>query len=74
MGPIAAHGFCLLERTDDKTISNQVADQIYTDALENIDEVLRLCQRRVVDVLIYSSATPVRPGWEGESLEQYGFG
>ena len=41
-GTIPAHGFFLLERTDDNTISDIPADQIYTGALENGGEILYL--------------------------------
>lgn len=41
-GVIAANSFFLLERTDDTTISDISADQIYTGALGNAGEVLIL--------------------------------
>jgi hypothetical protein len=41
-GTIPAHGFFLLERTDDNTVSDIVADQIYTGALSNSGESLIL--------------------------------
>ncbi len=41
-GTIRAGEFYLLERTDDDTISNIPADQIYSGALNNAGEVLRL--------------------------------
>jgi PKD repeat protein len=41
-GVIPAHGFFLLERTDDTTVSDLVADQIYTGALSNSGEALFL--------------------------------
>ena len=41
-GSIAAHGFFLLERTDDSTVSDIPADQIYTGALSNSGESLTL--------------------------------
>lgn len=41
-GSIAAGGFFLLERTDDATVSDVPADQIYTGALGNSGEVLTL--------------------------------
>lgn len=41
-GTIPAHGYFLLERTDDSTVSDITADQIYTGALENGGEVLAL--------------------------------
>lgn len=41
-GSIPANGFFLLERTDDTTIANIPADQIYTGALANTGESLTL--------------------------------
>ena len=41
-GQIAAGGYYLLERTDDTTISDIPADLIYSGALSNNDEILRL--------------------------------
>ncbi len=41
-GTISAHGFFLLERSDDHTVSNINADQIYTGGLRNNGENLRL--------------------------------
>ena len=42
VGPLAPGGFFLLERTDDTTISDIHADQIYTGSLSNAGEVLEL--------------------------------
>lgn len=39
---IPAHGYFLLERTDDTTVSNLAADQVYTGALGNDGEDLQL--------------------------------
>ena len=41
-GSIPANGYFLLERTDDQTVSNIAADQIYTGALGNTGEYLKL--------------------------------
>ncbi len=41
-GTIPAHGYLLLERTDDTTVSDITADQIYTGALVNDGEELIL--------------------------------
>ena len=41
-GTIAAYGFFLLERTDDTTVYDILADLIYTGSLENSGETLRL--------------------------------
>ncbi len=50
-GVIPAGGFYLLERTDDTTVSDIVADQIYTGELGNSYEVLQLIDPvgRVID-------------------------
>ncbi len=42
---ISSSGFYLLERTDDNTIKNIIADQIYTGALGNSGEILKLYDR-----------------------------
>ena len=41
-GTIPAHGFYLLERTDDSTVSDIPADEIYTGGLSNTGETLTL--------------------------------
>ena len=41
-GSIPAHGYFLLERTDDTTVNDIPADQIYTGALGNTGETLTL--------------------------------
>src|SRR5262245_29792385 len=41
-GTIPAHGYFLLERTDDNSVPGVAADQIYTGALGNAREVLSL--------------------------------
>jgi PKD repeat protein len=41
-GTIAAHGYFLLERTDDQSVPDVAADQIYTGALGNSGENLEL--------------------------------
>ncbi|MFH1375095.1 MAG: lamin tail domain-containing protein [Patescibacteria group bacterium] len=50
-GTIEANGFFLLERTDDSTVSDIPADQIYTGALGNAGEVLILkdAERNEID-------------------------
>ncbi len=42
VGTIPAHGYFLLERTDDTTVDDIPADQIYTGALGNAGETLTL--------------------------------
>jgi hypothetical protein len=58
-GTISAHGFFLLERTDDATVSNIDADQIYAGGLKNNGENLRL--RDPAGTLIDSANYP--GGW-----------
>jgi hypothetical protein len=41
-GSIPAHGYFLLERTNDNTVSDIAADLIYSGELNNSDEILRL--------------------------------
>lgn len=41
-GTVAAHGYFLLERTDDTTVPEVTADQIYSGAMGNTGEVLEL--------------------------------
>jgi PKD repeat protein len=50
-GTVAPDGYFLLERTDDDTVSDVEADQIYTGALKNDGEFLELVDpfERVVD-------------------------
>lgn len=47
-GTVPAHGYFLLERTDDSTVPGIAADQIYTGALGNGGEVLELRDDSVV--------------------------
>ena len=49
-GSISAQGYILLERTDDTTISDIVADQIYTGALSNKGEVLVLYDSAGIEI------------------------
>ncbi len=51
-GAIEGHGFFLLERTDDNTVSDIAADVIYTGALSNDGEPIELLDpsRAVIDV------------------------
>ncbi len=54
---ISVGGFLLLERTDDSSVSNAKADAIYTGALSNSDEGLRLfdSQCNLIDDVLASS-------------------
>jgi len=60
-GTIPALGYFLLERTDDETVAEVKADQIYTGALENTGEKLELRDNNnfLVDIIDCSS------GWFG---------
>ncbi len=60
-GIIPALGYFLLERTDDKTLPNISADQIYTGGLENNGEKLGLYDKNgnLIDLIDCS------PGWFG---------
>ena len=53
IGTIAANSYFLLERTDDTTISDIAADQIYTGALENEGEILKLydAENNLIDIV-----------------------
>jgi hypothetical protein len=79
-GAIPARGFYLLERTDDTTVSNIRADQVYAGALENGGEVLSLYRANVVDAVVYGpeeqgqNATGPRPTWIGPRLQFYSGG
>ncbi len=57
-GIIQANGFFLLERTDDNTVSNITADQIYTGALSNNGEHLQLFdnQNNLIDEVNYADS------------------
>ena len=73
-GTIPARGFYLLERTDDTSVANIPADQIYTGALENTGETLYLYGADVIDALAYGHVSDLPPGWEGPPLEFYSGG
>ena len=61
VGTIPAKSYFLLERTDDETIRDLEADQIYTGALENIGEDLEL--RDASDNLVDSVPCETNGGW-----------
>lgn len=61
VGTIPAKSYFLLERTDDETIRDLEADQIYTGALENIGENLEL--RDASDSLVDSVPCETNGGW-----------
>ena len=56
-GIIATHGYFLLERTDDSTVSSIAADQIYVGALGNSGEKLELkdADNNLINSLDHSS-------------------
>lgn len=58
-GKIAANGFFILERTDDDTIADIQADQIYKGALGNQGELLQLidAQGKIIDKIDCSPPT-----------------
>ena len=58
---VAANGFYLLERTDDVTLPNIFADKIYTGALSNTEESLRLFNASCVLV----DEVLANPNWSG---------
>lgn len=60
-GIISANGFFLLERTDDETVANITADQIYKGALGNMGEKLKLYDNsgNLIDMINCST------GWFG---------
>ncbi|MCK4802849.1 lamin tail domain-containing protein, partial [bacterium] len=61
VGIIPAKGYFLLERTDDQTIKDLKADQIYTGALENTSEDFQL--RDASGNLIDSVPCETNGGW-----------
>ncbi|HIP97259.1 MAG TPA: lamin tail domain-containing protein, partial [Anaerolineae bacterium] len=70
-GTVPANGYYLLERTDDTTVSNIPADQIYKGILENGGEVLILRDDVVVDTFVYGDASTAVSGWSGEAVQPY---
>jgi hypothetical protein len=68
-GIIPAGGYFILERSDDNTISDVTADQIYTGDLENSNEVLQLIDtsNRTIDTANANSGT-----WPAGSTSTYG--
>ena len=77
-GTIPAHGYFLLERSDDQTISDVEADQIYTGALSNDGEKLQLrdSSGNLVDSVDCSSGwfagrnTKIKERWIRMSMER----
>ncbi|MBU4348465.1 lamin tail domain-containing protein [Patescibacteria group bacterium] len=69
---IATGGFLLLERTDDNSASNVEADIIYTGALSNSDEGLRLFdnQCNLVDEVLADSSWPAGDNVGKKTMER----
>lgn len=59
-GVIPAHGYFLLERTDDDTLPNLTADQIYSGSLGNTGEWLKLINKdeNIIDELNATNGWP----------------
>ena len=68
-GKLKAHGLFLLERTDDTTVSDIKADQIYSGALENNNEILQLLDpdNKVIDTININGGA-----WPSGSSVTYG--
>lgn len=80
---IPASGFLLLERTDDDTVSGIKADKIYTGALSNTEEGLRLFdnQCNLIDEVFGNSGSDGKqwpagnnPGKNTMERDDFGFG
>jgi hypothetical protein len=73
-GSIAAHSFFLLERTDDSSIDNIAADQIYSGNLNNRGEQLMLRDPygALVDSADGSNGWPAGDGKNHRSMERRG--
>jgi len=71
-GIIPGHGFYLLERTDDQTIPEIAANQIYTGALENGGENLRLINKEgtLVDEIKAAEAWPAGNNSTKQTMER----
>jgi len=69
---ILANSFYLLERTDDNTIPNILADKIYTGNLEDTNETLRLFDRNcsLIDEVIASPDWPAGDKENRKSMER----
>ena len=70
-GTIPAQSFWLLERTDDSSVINISADQIYTGALNNNGETLELYNTgELIDSLIGSGAWPAGDNSTKQTMER----
>jgi len=71
-GTISANGYFLLERTDDSTIPDITADQIYAGALGNTGEHLKLKDNtnNVVDDLDFTGGWPAGDNTTKQTMER----
>jgi len=71
-GIIPANGFFILERTDDDTLPNILADQIYNGALENAGENLELYDNlgNLIDSVDCSSEWPAGDNKTKQTMER----
>ncbi len=73
-GAISAGGYFLLERSTDNTVSNIAADQIYTGALSNDGDTLRLIAPdgvTVVDTANFNPSSAIDPWPAGSASPNY---
>jgi len=75
-GIIPGRGFYLLERTDDEAVPEIAANQIYTGALENGGENLRLINKEgiLVDEIKAAEAWPAGDNSTKQTMERTGQG
>lgn len=71
-GTIAANGYFLLERTDDSSVSDIAADQIYTGALGNSGESLELrnTENTLIDSLDFTEGWPTGDNSTKQTMER----
>jgi len=75
-GTLAAHGYAIVERTDDRTIADVTAHTVYTGALSNSGEVLALSHSgitydRIPSISGGSWAGGSNSSTEKETMERY---
>lgn len=73
-GTILAQGFYLLERTDDNSVPNITADQVYTGALNNNGENLNLYDNlgNLIDAANYQDGWPAGDNSTKQTMERKG--
>jgi len=71
-GTISANSYFLLERTDDNSVPNITADQVYTGALENSGEYLKLknSEGRIIDEINASAGWPAGNNSTKQTMER----